>query len=245
MCAWGQIKEKQKKIIIQWNRHNNGKGTILSLAWKELESWTEVEVVTPMLFMRRLETTKTRGVVRPSPMAPMKPRVIRNLSTASACMKIDAIHQLLFFLFRILPSKSPFSFPIFFFTFPLFLGIQTERTAESDDWAVEIVVGFFFFLQKGVGLKLNGVVCLCLWTHLWKNSKRSYIYIYRRLRPVFVTLWIFFFFFPKSLCEGFPFLFYALNYFIFYCIQMFSRLSNFKKGYGSSGYDIYFQKFWD
>lgn len=98
------------------------------------ESVMETEEVAPMLFMRRLETIKTRGVVKPSPIAPMKPKVIRNLSTASACMKIDAFHHLFFFfillflllllllLLFLISFESPFSdfFPIFFFFFFFF-----------------------------------------------------------------------------------------------------------------------------
>lgn len=45
----------------------------------------------PKLFINLPVTSKTRGVLKPSPTAPMKPRVINHKSTASACMNMDLI----------------------------------------------------------------------------------------------------------------------------------------------------------
>ena len=53
----------------------------------------------PRLFIILLVMNKTKGVVKPSPMAPIKPKTIKNQSWISACMKMDLMEPFFFFFF--------------------------------------------------------------------------------------------------------------------------------------------------
>lgn len=56
----------------------------------------------PILFIKLLLKTINSREENPSPTAPSNPRVIKNLSTASACMKIERTGTFFFFLISIL-----------------------------------------------------------------------------------------------------------------------------------------------
>ena len=53
----------------------------------------------PILFIILLVINNTRGVPMPSPMAPTNPKIMRNISWPSACIKMDRIEPLLFLFF--------------------------------------------------------------------------------------------------------------------------------------------------
>lgn len=72
---------------------------------------TPVVEALPTLFINLLVTYSTKGVVKPSPTAPMNPKAIQNISTPSACMKMDRTDPLLFFLTSVIMSFL--SLPIF------------------------------------------------------------------------------------------------------------------------------------
>lgn len=67
----------------------------------------------PRLFMSLLVIRRTRGVVKPSPTAPINPNPISTQSTPSACMNIDLMLLKLFIVF--FPVSLPSTSPIFSF----------------------------------------------------------------------------------------------------------------------------------
>lgn len=67
----------------------------------------------PRLFMSLLVMRRTRGVVKPSPTAPINPNPISTQSTPSACMNIDLMLLKLFIVF--FPVSFPSNSPIFSF----------------------------------------------------------------------------------------------------------------------------------
>lgn len=67
----------------------------------------------PRLFMSLLVMRRTRGVVKPSPTAPINPNPISTQSTPSACMNIDLMLLKLFIVF--FPVSLPSTSPIFSF----------------------------------------------------------------------------------------------------------------------------------
>lgn len=70
---------------------------------------TETFVAFPIVFVNLLITNKTTGTASPLVAAPMHPKPIRNLSTPSACMKMDRKDPFFFFI-----TSTPFlSLPIF------------------------------------------------------------------------------------------------------------------------------------
>lgn len=68
----------------------------------------------PRLFISLLVMRRTRGVVKPSPTAPINPNPISNQSTLSACMNIDLTLPKLFILFLPLSFSSSLTICICF-----------------------------------------------------------------------------------------------------------------------------------
>jgi len=62
----------------------------------------------PILLIMWLQIYKIKGPLNPSPIAPMVPKIIRNQSSPSACMKMDLIDP-----FMLLFSFITISLPIF------------------------------------------------------------------------------------------------------------------------------------
>lgn len=82
-------------------------------------SWAEVGEP-PILFINLLVINKTSGVEKPSPRDPNSPKIINNLSTPSACMKMDLMDPTFIVLLLLLSLLGLFC-PIF----PPFLSNQT------------------------------------------------------------------------------------------------------------------------
>lgn len=75
----------------------------------------------PILLIMWLQIYKIKGALKPSPIAPMVPKIIRNQSSPSACMKMDLIDPFMFL----------FSFITIFL--PIFLTHPFFRNKEGQD----------------------------------------------------------------------------------------------------------------
>jgi len=54
--------------------------------------------IEPIEFISLLKKSRSKGVISPSPMAPIKPKTMKKQSRTSACMKMDVKEPFFFFL---------------------------------------------------------------------------------------------------------------------------------------------------
>jgi len=69
--------------------------TSLMLWTKLLFDWPEIA---PIEFIILLKKNRSKGVISPSPMPPIKPKTMKKQSRTSACMKMDLKEPFFFFL---------------------------------------------------------------------------------------------------------------------------------------------------